>query len=126
MANCLRTGSILKCSCGSAPCVLNVLPTAKVMAGLPVASVEDQKPFINIPTFVMCSSKQNPAVIAVIAAKAGTKAPCVPVTIKPWSPGSKHVMIGGKPAATGDSKTKCAWGGTIQVQEPGVKNIQVK
>lgn len=114
-------GAMLSCSFGAAPTLLNVLPAARVMTTMALASIMDNIPFVNIIPFGMCSNPANPAVAAATAAALGilTPMPCIPVTAAPWMPGKPVVLIGGKPALTQDSKQMCNWGGVIQVNQPG-------
>lgn len=85
MGICICGGSVVQCSFGAAPGTLNVLPASKVISSMPVASVMDNKPMVNIPAFGMCSSMANPQVAAATAAALGalTPMPCVPVITAP-------------------------------------------
>lgn len=126
MPFCVCGGAAIACSFGVAPSVLNVLPAARVMTSQALASIMDNIPMVNITPFGMCSSLANPTVAAATAAALGvlTPMPCVPVPAGPWMPGSPQLLIGGKPALTGDSKLMCSWGGVIQITFPGTVNIQ--
>ena len=86
-----------------------------------MANIMDNKSFVNILPFGMCSSMANPAVAAATAAALGvlTPMPCIPVTIAPWMPGSPTILVGGMPALTAQSKLMCNWGGVIQIVFPG-------
>ena len=119
---------MLACSFGMAPSTMNVLPAARVMSAMPLATIMDNVPMVNIMPFGMCSSLANPTVASATAAALGvlTPMPCVPVIAGPWAPGSPTVLIGGKPALNNSSKLMCAYGGVIQISNPGTTNIQVK
>lgn len=121
-------GAVISCSFGMAPSVLNVLPAGRVISAMPLACIMDQVPMVNIMPFGMCQSMANPTVAAATAAAFGalTPMPCIPVTTAPWTPGSPTVLIGGKPALTNSCKLTCAYGGMIQITNPGCTNIQVK
>lgn len=121
-------GAVLQCSFGMAPSVLNVLPNAKVVSVMPMATIADNIPLTNIMPFGMCSSMANPTVAAATAAAMGvlTPMPCVPLLPAPWVPGSPTVLVGGKPALNHTCKLTCAYGGVIQITNPGTTNIQVK
>lgn len=121
-------GAVLTCTFGMAPSVFQVLPTARVISSLPVGCIMDNIPMVNILPFGMCQSPANPTVAAATAAALGvlTPMPCVPVIPGPWAPGSPTVLIGGKPALNHTCKLMCAYGGTIQITNPGTTNIQVK
>ena len=116
----------LQCTQGVAPCVLiavrTILATSK-----PAANVQDYKPFVNIPTFGMCNSTSNPAVIATTAAAQGvhTPAPCTPAITSPWSPGASKVKIDGQKALDDASTCKCTWNGTIKVNSAGQTKVKV-
>ncbi len=120
-------GAMLKCSFGLAPCSLTVLPINRVKTSMPVANIMDNKPFVNVMPFAMCTSPANPTVAAATAAALGvlTPMPCIPVTTAPWMPGSPTVLIAGMPALNSSSKLICTWGGMIDVISPGQFTINV-
>ena len=68
-------GATLMCSFGAAPSTLMVLPTSRVMGKMPMATIMDQVPLVNILPFGMCSSMANPTVAAATAAKLGVMTP---------------------------------------------------
>lgn len=112
----------LACSFGLAPGTLNVLPDKKVLAeNKPMATILDNKPFLNITPFGVCSSLANPITAAQTAAALGVLTPgtCTPVIPAPWTPGSPTVMVGGVPALNNSSMCTCAYGGVIQITMPG-------
>ena len=121
-------GAMLQCSFGAAPSTLMVLPVSRVNgAVMPYANVMANLPFANILPFGMCSSMSNPTVAAATAAALGvlTPMPCIPVLTAPWSPGSPTVEVGGQKALNQSSKLNCAWGGVIQIVQPGQFTVQV-
>jgi hypothetical protein len=71
--------------------------------------------------FGACTSLANPAVAAATAAALGvlTPMPCVPVPAGPWLPGAPKTLLKGAPALDMTSKLMCAWGGAIQIINPG-------
>jgi hypothetical protein len=111
----------MMCSFGVAPSALVVLPLKRVITKTPSANSSDMAPVMNVPPFGACSSLANPVVAAATTAALGvlTPMPCVPVTTGPWLPGSTKVMNGGMPAVDASCKLMCAWGGVIQVLNPG-------
>jgi len=116
------SGAMMMCTFGAAPSALNVLPTNKTMCGgPPAATIMDNKPMVNIPTFGMCSSIANPTVASATSAAMGvlTPMPCVPATTAPWTPGSPTVMIGNMPALNNTCQCMCMWGGAISITSPG-------
>lgn len=128
MGFCVCTGATLKCSFGMAPGTFNVLPAARVMAAnRPAATTMDNVPLVNITPFGMCQSLANPTVAAATAAALGTLTPmpCIPVLPAPWVPGSPTVLVGGKPALNNSCKLTCAYGGMIEIVNPGCTNVQV-
>ncbi|MBT0993021.1 DUF4280 domain-containing protein [Cellulomonas sp. DKR-3] len=113
--------AMMQCSFGVAPATLNVLPTNRVMIeGKLAATILDATPLVNIPTFGMCTSLANPAVATATAAALGvlTPMPCVPAT-SGWVGGAAQTMIGGIPALTLGAQCVCAFGGVVQILNPG-------
>lgn len=128
MANQVVMGAICQCSFGAAPA--SIIPQGTSMTtiqGMAAASVMDNIPITNIPTFGMCSSLANPTVATATSAALGvlTPMPCVPATSAPWSPGSSQVMIGGMPALNDSSQLMCNWGGSISITFAGQVQIQI-
>ena len=120
-------GAMMQCSFGMAPSSLVVLPANKVLTVTPDANIMDNKPIANIPPFGTCSSMSNPVVAAATAAALGalTPMPCVPVIPAPWAPGSPTVLIANMPALNSDSKLMCAYGGVIQITNPGQTTVMI-
>lgn len=114
-------GAMLTCAFGLAPSSLMVLPDNKVVTSMPIATIADNKPMVNILPFGLCTSPSNPQVAAAL----GSPMPCVPVVVSPWAPGVPTVLIGGKPALNQSSKLMCSWGGVIQIINPGTMTITV-
>ena len=114
-------GATLMCTMGVAPSTLLVLPTNRVVGTTPFANIMDNKPFVNVPPFGMCTSLANPTVASATAAALGvlTPMPCVPSTPAPWVPGSPKVLVGNMPALDQSSKLMCIWGGVISIVAPG-------
>lgn len=127
MGFCVCGGAVLTCPFGMAPSSMMVLPDNKVLSKMPIATIMDYKPLVNIMPFGMCSSMANPQVAAATAAALGvlTPMPCMPMITAPWAPGSPTVLIGNKPALNMTSKLMCSWGGVIQITNPGTTDIQV-
>ncbi len=127
MGLCVCGGAMMMCTFGMAPSTLNILPANRVLTSMPIATIMDNIPMVNIMPFGMCTSMANPQVAAATAAAFGvlTPAPCIPVTSAPWVPGSPTVLIANYPALNNSSKLICNWGGVIQITNPGTTNIQV-
>jgi hypothetical protein len=127
MGQLVTSGAVLQCTFGLAPSTLNVLPANMVTAGAPAATIQDNKPMVNIPPFGMCNTPSNPAVAAATTAASGvlTPAPCVPVIAAPWAPGSPTVMIKNVPALNNSSKCMCNWGGVISINSAGQFTVSV-
>lgn len=108
-------GALIKCAFGVAPMPLSVMPpTPMTVNGLPVATIENMVPMVNIPPFGMCTTPSNPEVAAAL----GAPMPCVPVVVAPWAPGSEVDLIDGVPALVMGSTCMCTWGGVIEIMEP--------
>lgn len=98
-----------------------------VQSTMPVATINDNVPMVNIMPFGMCSSMANPTVASATAAAMGalTPMPCIPVIPAPWVPGSPTVLVGGKPALNNSSTLMCAYGGSITIKNPACTTVQV-
>lgn len=127
MAMQVCMGAMLQCSFGAAPSSLVVLPANKTLTGTPDANIMDNKPMVNIMPFAMCSSMANPTVAAATAAALGalTPMPCVPVIPAPWVPGAPTVLIANMPALDNNCKLTCAYGGMIQITNPGQTTVMI-
>ncbi|MEG1971562.1 MAG: DUF4280 domain-containing protein [Oscillospiraceae bacterium] len=117
----VTNGAQLMCSFGLAPSALAVTPQNKVLTGNPAANVMDMKPMANIMPFGMCTAMSNPLVASATSAALGvlTPQPCVPVISGPWFPGSTTILVGNMPALNNTCKVMCAYGGVIQILNPG-------
>ena len=114
--------AMLTCTFGMAPATLSPLPTPRVVIeGKLAATIIDATALVNIPTFGMCMSLSNPTVASATAAALGvlTPMPCVPVTTGPWLNGATTTVVGGTPALTLGAQCMCAYGGVIQIANPG-------
>lgn len=128
MALSVALGAQLACTFGTAPSALIVPPESRVMVeGRPMANIGDNKPIVNIPPFLMCTSVANPAVQAATAAALGvpTPAPCIPIVEAPWLPGAPTVLVGGLPALDNNSRCMCQWLGVISIVMPGCVRTMV-
>ena len=126
MAFAVCMGAMCACSFGAAPASLIITPEKRVLfQNMPVATIMDNIPMKNILPFGMCSSMANPQVAAATAAALGvlTPMPSIPVIPAPWVPGSPTVLIGNTPALNQDCKLLCAWGGVIQITNPGSTSV---
>lgn len=120
-------GAQCQCSFGAAPSALTAIQPTCQGQNMPIATIMDNKPMVNIMPFGMCSSMANPQVASATSAAMGvlTPMPCMPVISAPWAPGSTTVMIANKPALNNSSKAICNWGGVIQILNPGTTTVQV-
>ena len=128
MGIAVANGAMLMCTMGAAPGTLTVLPANRVMAeGVPMANIQDSKPFVNIGTFGVCMSLANPITAAQTSAALGVLTPgiCTPMTSAPWTPGSATVQVGGMPALSNSCTCMCSYGGTVSVTNPGVTKEMV-
>ncbi|HEX5604392.1 MAG TPA: DUF4280 domain-containing protein [Pyrinomonadaceae bacterium] len=127
MAMQVCMGAMLQCSFGAAPSSLVVLPKNKVLTQTPDANIMDNVPMVNIMPFAMCSSMANPTVAAATAAALGalTPMPCIPVIPAPWVPGAPTVLIANMPALDNNCKLTCAYGGMIQITNPGQTTVMI-
>lgn len=114
-------GAILKCSFGTTPSVMGVLPNNVSWNTTPAATILDHVPMTNIRSFGMCMSIANPQVAAATSAALGvlTPQPCIPCTAAPWSPGVPDDTLGGAPTLNDTSVLQCNWAGVITVTDAG-------
>ena len=101
-----------------APSTLSVIPMNRVnFENKPVATIMDNKPFVNIAPFGLCNSLANPITAAQTAAALGVLTPgtCTPVIPAPWTPGAPTTLVANQPVLTDSSICNCAYGGVIQV-----------
>ena len=118
MAKYVTSGARIKCSFGTTPGTLQVLPTRNVkLDGKEMANIMDNKPIVNIKPCGMCRSLANPTVAAATSAAMGvlTPMPCVPNTTAPWMPGKLSLLVNNQPALLDNCKLMCMWGGIIQI-----------
>lgn len=116
------SGAMMKCTMGTAPAKLTVLPTRTVyLAGQPQANISDNKTMVNLAPFGLCRSLAFPATAAATAAALGTLTPmpCVHNTPAPWFVGKMDYLIQGQPALLKSCKCQCMWGGTISLVTDG-------
>jgi hypothetical protein len=121
MAVQVAAGATTMCSFGAAPATLMILPVHQTMATMPAGNISDCAPMVNILPFGCCMSMANPMVAAATAAALGvlTPMPCIPVPAGTWVPGSAKVILKGMPALDLAAKATCAYGGVIQIINPG-------
>lgn len=112
-------GTVMECDMGDAPGVLIVEPTGVFANDLPVGTILDIIPEVNIPGFILCHSPVNPEVILETLAAEGIPmpAPCIPIVIDPWISPS-NVLVDGIPVLVEGSVCECLWAGTILLSGP--------
>ena len=119
--------AVTQCMWGVAPSVLMVLPIhMEITFIMPGATITDTIPFLNMMPFIMCQSKVNPMVIAIMIASLGSVqvAPCIPMTFIPWTPPMPKVLLSGVPTIDNTAMAMCLWAGKISITVPGqVKTI---
>jgi hypothetical protein len=126
MAQNVVNGAMIRCSFGTTPSSLTVLPANRVAIGdQPAANIQDRVPMVNVMPFGMCTTVTNPQVAAATAAALGTLTPqpCIPATNAPWAPGSPAVKSGGQPVLQSNCQLRCQWGGVITVSNAGQAGV---
>lgn len=129
MSNVVCNGSLLKCSFGTVPVPMIVLPVNRVLTNnQPAANIQDNKPLINIPSFGLCTCPANPEVAAATAAAMGvlTPMPCIPATVAPWVPTAPNVNLAKIPIVVENSKLMCSYGGIIAVEMTAQLTVSAK
>lgn len=116
------SGAMMKCTMGTAPAKLTVLPTRTVyLAGQPQANISDHQSMVNLAPFGLCRSLGFPPTASATAAAHGhlTPMPCMHNTPAPWMGGKMDYLIKGQPALLKSCKCQCMWGGTISLVTDG-------
>lgn len=115
------TGAQMNCSMGTTPVSFSATFRPLTTSGVPIGTIMDHVPMMNIAPFGLCQSLANPMVAAATAAASGTLTPqpCIPATASPWAPGAPTVLIGGMPALNNSSTANCMWSGTISFLDAG-------
>ena len=129
MPKCVCNGAKIKCSFGSGPKSMVVLPISRTTTQMakPLANQLDMIPFLNIPAFGQCKSPLNPMNWKMAGpVPVFVPSSCIPVPVMPWSPVATKTKIGKQPALLETSKTMCVWAGSIQFDDPGTKKIEIK
>ena len=127
MTHFVLHGAALRCSQGSSSSTLTVLPSVQIEGDdVPMATVMDFVPLLNVAPCGMCRSPSNPQVASATAAaqRVLTPMPCLPVLTSPWSPGSPDVTLNEFAALTKDAQVACAWGGTLEITNPGTTTLE--
>ena len=125
MASSVISGASIMCTMGMAPGALIVTSQMSVLiAGAPVATIQDAAPMSNITPCGMCMSMANPQVASATAAALGvlTPMPCVPVPAGIWLCAGTP-LICGIPGLAIDAKIICSYGGSISIVSPGQGNV---
>lgn len=127
MPKCVCMGAKLKCSFGSGPKDMLVLPIGMTLTATtkPIATSMDFIPMLNVPAFGNCTSPANPMNWKMVGpVPVFIPSSCIPLPLMPWSPVAKKLKIGGNPAMLETSKTMCIWVGSITVDNPGLTTVK--
>lgn len=128
MPKCVCNGAKLKCSFGSGPKSMMVLPLNRTTTQMakPLANKLDMIPFLNIPAFGQCKSPANPMNWKMAGpVPVFVPSSCIPIPVMPWNPVATKTKIGSNPALIETSKTMCVWAGSIEVDDPGSEKIDI-
>ena len=120
----ILVGTEAQCMCtmGLVPASLTILPQTKVFGeNKPIATIQDNKPMVNITPFGSCKSTTNPGYKPPVVIS-----PCVPNIAATWMPGSPTVLVGNVPALNNSCKLICNYGGVISIMNPGMTKVMVK
>lgn len=116
------SGAMMKCTMGSSPAKLTVLPSRTVfLAGQPMANISDHISMVNLAPFGLCRSLTFPQTASATAAALGTltPTPCIHNTPLPWDGGKTDYLVKGQPALLKSCTCQCMWGGTISLINNG-------
>lgn len=126
MAKCVCSGAKIACSFGSGPKSMLVLPLNRTLTAntKPIANCLDIIPFVNIPAFGNCLSPANPMNWKMAGpVPVFIPSSCIPIPVAPWAPAAKKTKLANSPVVLANSKTACAWAGSISVTNPGQTKI---
>ena len=102
----------LKCSSGSIPSKLIVLPVHREqIENQWAANIMDHVPMVNILPFGVCANTSG--------------GPCTPATPAPWTPGAPTVILDNFPALDDPSTLTCTVGGEITILDPGQHTVEI-
>jgi hypothetical protein len=128
MGQVVVSNAVIMCSFGAAPSTLTAIPKGQPVqaGGQMAATIQDNIPMANIPSFGMCMTPSNPQVAAATAAAMGvlTPQPCIPVIAAPWTPGVPTVMVNNSPMLNNSCQCMCMWGGVITVSFAGQVTVE--
>jgi uncharacterized protein DUF4280 len=115
MACHVDDGALVRCMYGITPMPIHA------SGHVPIATVNDRAPFVNIPPFCLCTSPTNP--IAILLESLGIPdpvVPCLPLVPEPWQVANLHrVWVKGARALDRQSSAFCMWGdGRIEIVNP--------
>jgi hypothetical protein len=111
--------AMCKCVFSTAAAPLVALPVTQAMAQTGfMASILNNKPFVNIPPMGLCASPDHPVMKA-----AKRPGPCLPVMTTPWLPGAPTVMTTQGPLLNNLSKAICQYKGVVNIVTPGSPGI---
>lgn len=116
------SGAMMRCTMGTSPATLTVLPVRTVnLTGPPMANISDHQSMVNLAPFGLCRSLGFPPTASATAAAHGhlTPMPCMHNTPAPWMGGKMDYLIKAQPALLKSSKCQCMWGGTISLVTDG-------
>lgn len=121
-------GAQIRCSQGTAPSKLVVVPgaAARFVGDAALATVHDCASNRNVFPFGLCRSATQPDVARALAATGVlTPQPCTPAIAPGWAPGSARMTLDGVPVLTEDSRCLCGFGGVVTVDDPGPTLLEV-
>lgn len=126
MAKCVCSGAKIACSFGAGPKSMLVLPLNRTLTAntKPIANCLDIIPFVNIPAFGNCLSPANPMNWKMAGpVPVFIPSSCIPIPVAPWAPAAKKTKLANSPVVLANSKTACAWAGSISITNPGQTKI---
>ena len=105
------TGATLLCTCGQLPATLTVTQRAvRHTSTLPLATVADCLPLVNIGPFGSCAAPANPIPLPIKT--------CTVVPVGTWLVEEPSILIDGVPVLTHTATLLCANGGVISILSP--------
>ena len=123
----VATESPIMCTSALGAGVLTVTMNETIVSGVPLATIMDVIPEVNIPSMGECTSLGNPQTASQTAAAGGVLTPgtCVPVPAGPWECANETVLANEMPLLDNLGMVTCSLGGEIKIVASLCVTVQI-